>query len=292
MITHLLAIDGGGTKTALRLTSKEAHTAGPFVTLTFGPSSLTQQGLDGIETIKQAILEVLNSYGLKSEQVAIAVGVAGAGNPLMRQELQSALAEFPYAIVTTDAHISLIGANLGKPVNAIAIGTGSVATRLEENGHTQVFGGWGFPIGDEAGGAWLGQQATRALIDSMDTGIWTPIGQKLRKLISSERSGVLQWLKTATATDFARFAPLVIESAQQQCSTSQAILLEAKQEVDKLVTKCCTDNELPIVFLGSLGQYYQTHLAPEWQQRRVEPRGDALDGGILLALQQVEKIYE
>lgn len=129
----------------------------------------------------------------------------------------------------------------------------------------------------------------------MDTGIWTPIGQKLRKLIGGERSAVLQWLKTATATDFASFAsfaPLVIESAQQQCSASQAILLEAKQEVDKLVTKCCADNELPIVFLGSLGQYYQTHLASEWQQRRIEPRGDALDGGILLALQQVEKIYE
>lgn len=292
MITHLLAVDGGGTKTALRLTPKEAHTTGPFVTLTFGPSSLTQQKELGIQTLVKAIQECLDTHDLKPNQVAIAIGVAGAGNPEMRQKLEQALIEFPQATVTTDAHISLLGANHGEPVNAIAIGTGSVATRLESNGEATLYGGWGFPIADEGGGAWLGQQAVRALIDSMDTGIWTPIGQKLSEVIGKERSQVLRWLKLANATDFAEFAPIVIQFASHECSASQAIMLEASEHIDKLISKCCKGNNLPIAMLGSLGQYYQQHLASNWQQRVIQAKGDALDGATILALQQVEKIYE
>mgnify|MGYP000666336588 CR=1 FL=1 len=50
----------------------------------------------------------------------IVVGVAGAGNLELKQQLQLALTNYPYCQVTADAHISLLGANQGQPTNVIA----------------------------------------------------------------------------------------------------------------------------------------------------------------------------
>lgn len=292
MITHLLAVDGGGTKTALRLTPLEPLTTDPFFTLTTGPSSLTQQGSAAIATIKDAIEHSLEQCHLKAINVSIVVGVAGAGNLELKQQLQKALAGYPYCIVITDAHISLLGANNGNAVNTIAIGTGSVAMTLTEDGETAQFGGWGFPIGDEAGGAWLGQQAIRALIESIETIQFSPLTDYLIQHFGHDRKALLQWLKTAKAADFAQLAPIVIEYAGQGCPNSQAILDEAYRHIDNLITKCCENNELDIAFLGSLGAYYQTHLNANWQKRVIKPKGNALDGATLLAKQQVELINE
>lgn len=292
MITHLLAIDGGGTKTALRLTPLAALTTDPFFTLTSGPSSLTQQGSAAITTIKDAIEHCLEQCHLKAKNVSIVIGVAGAGNLELKQQLQNALECYPHCLIMTDAHISLLGANNGQAVNTIAIGTGSVAMTLESNGESALFGGWGFPIGDEAGGAWLGQQAVRVLINSMETMETSPLTDYLIQHFGRDRQALLQWLKTAKAADFAQLAPIVIEYAEQGCRNSQAILDEAHRHIDNLITKCCKNNELDIAFLGSLGAYYQAHLKTHWQQRVINAKGNALDGATLLAKQQVELINE
>lgn len=292
MITHLLAVDGGGTKTALRLTTLEPLKTDPFFTLTSGPSSLTQQGSVAIATIKHAIEHCLNQCQLKADNVFVAIGVAGAGNQELKQQLQDSLVQYPYCLVTTDAHISLLGAKHGESVNTIAIGTGAVATTLESNGEISLFGGWGFPIGDEAGGAWLGQQAVRALIDAIETQKHSPLTNYLANHFGQDRKSLLQWLKQAKAADYAQFAPVVIEYGEQDCGVSQSILAEAHRHIDNLITKCCKNNELDIAFLGSLGAYYQAHLQAHWQHRVIQPKGTALDGAILLAKQQVELINE
>jgi len=292
MITHLLAVDGGGTKTALRLTPLEPLKTAPFFTLTFGPSSLTQQGPAAIETIRSAIAQCLREHQLRPAHVSIVVGVAGAGNIELKQQLQLALSRYPICQVTTDAHISLLGANDGMPVNTIAIGTGSVATKFSTTGEISIYGGWGFPIGDEGGGAWLGQQAVRSLISAIETGHHSAITKQLSKTIGHTRPMVLQWLKTANASTFAQFAPDVLNAAQQGCEYSKNILLQANQHIDKLITKCCKNNELDIAFLGSLGAYYQSHIQPQWRSRVIQTKGSALDGATLLARQQMDVTNE
>ncbi|MFB9216554.1 BadF/BadG/BcrA/BcrD ATPase family protein [Vibrio sinaloensis] len=292
MITHLLAIDGGGSKTALRLTSLEPLTADPFFTLTLGPSSLTQYGQQAIELLTKAIADCLKQHQLHAKQVSIVIGVAGAGNYELKQQLQTALTRYPHCLITSDAHISLLGANLGKPINVIALGTGSVASQLLPNGESRTYGGWGFPIGDQGGGAWLGQQAIRALIYALEGHKLSPLTTYLQSEVGKTRSQIISWLNKASATEFAQFAPEIIGFSKQSCPDSQAILHQGRLNIDTLITKCCENNELDIAFLGSLSAYYQANLAEKWQPRVIQAKGDALDGATLLAKQQVDNCNE
>lgn len=288
MITHLLAIDGGGTKTALRLTALDSLATNPAFILTVGPSSLTQQKEQAHHQIREAIETCLAQVKLTPQQVFIVIGVAGAGNVNAKQALEQSLLKYPNCLVTTDAHISLLGVNQGQAVNCLAIGTGSVATRLETDGSTHMYGGWGFPIGDQGGGAWLGQEAVQALIESIELHTTSPLTDYLSQHLGSQRCDVLQWLTTANASRFAQLAPALLDHDHQGCPVSQKILQRGQNHIDKLVTKCCENNELDIAFLGSLGAYYQQHISEKWRSRLISPKGDALDGATLLARQQVE----
>ena len=59
----------------------------------------------------------------------------------------------------SDALTTLLGAHAGQPGVIVAIGTGSVGEVLHADGSRHEVGGWGFPSGDEAGGAWIGMRA-------------------------------------------------------------------------------------------------------------------------------------
>ncbi|WP_428771210.1 BadF/BadG/BcrA/BcrD ATPase family protein [Vibrio sp.] len=285
MITHYLAVDGGGTKTAIQLTLACHNGAEHVSTLTTGPSSLTQQGKQGIQTIVSGVQQMLRQHQLSPAQCMLVAGVAGASHSELKQQLDSALSSFPNRLVTTDAHISLAGAANGNAVNCIAIGTGTVATRLNPDNSVALIGGWGFPIGDQGGGAWLGFEAVRALIHSIDVGQSNTLADVIRLTVGSHRLEVLNWVKTANATRYAQLAPAVSDSANQGCVVAQTIIRRGVEHIESLVKDCCENNELAIVFLGSLGQYYQPKLANQWQTRCIVPQGTALDGATLLASQ-------
>lgn len=285
MITHYLAVDGGGTKTAIRLTPVCHNGAEYASTLTTGPSSLSQQGEQGISTIVGGLRELIQQHQLTPAQCMLVAGVAGAGNSELKKQLDSALAPFPHRLVTTDAHISLAGAANGNAVNCIAIGTGTVATRLNPDASVSLVGGWGFPIGDQGGGAWLGFEAVRALIRSIDSAQPNALGDVIRSATGSQRAEILNWVKTANATRYAQLAPAVIDCAKKGCIEAEAIIAQGVEHIESLVRDCCQHNDLDIVFLGSLGQYYQPKLANQWQNRCIVPQGTALDGATLLASQ-------
>lgn len=142
MITHTLAVDGGGTKTAMRL-KQISPTPSVIQERTLAATSLTLYGETAITQLTNYIEEMLSVNQIKAKQCYIVVGVAGAGNKQLKAKLQSALAHCPHLYVTTDAEASVFGANAGQGVNCIAIGTGSVAIQLDSEYVTHQFGGWG-----------------------------------------------------------------------------------------------------------------------------------------------------
>ncbi len=285
MITHYLAVDGGGTKTAIRLTPVYSNGSEHATTLTTGPSSLTQQGVQGIQTIVGGLREIIQQHQLSPAQCALVAGVAGVSNSEIKEQLDIALAPFPYRLITTDAHISLAGAANGNAVNCLAIGTGTVATRLNPDNSVSLIGGWGFPIGDQGGGAWLGFEAVRALIRSHDIAQPNALADMIRAVTGSQRSDILSWVKAANATRYAQLAPAVIDCANKGCVEAKAIIAQGVEHIESLVSDCCQNNDLDIIFLGSLGQYYQPKLANHWQNRCIAPQGNALDGATLMASQ-------
>ena len=115
-----------------------------------------------IETLKEASVE-------PSEVQCIGAGMAGADQAAewLKKELVSL---FPKSRITVapDYEIALIGAH-GKRYGIIILsGTGSSACGINGSGESAHSGGWGYLIGDEGGGYWLGMQTIKAAANTAD----------------------------------------------------------------------------------------------------------------------------
>ncbi|GGW71946.1 BadF/BadG/BcrA/BcrD ATPase family protein [Alishewanella tabrizica] len=276
---YLLAIDGGGTKTVGQLYCPHS---GQRWQGRAGPAQLTNDYASARQNVYDLCQQLLTQAGVEPAQIVAIIGLAGAGNPSLHHAFLNDLA-LPFAAwqLTTDARISLYGANLGHPVAVVAIGTGSVGMRLQADGTELQVGGWGFTLGDEGGGAWLGKLLVRALLWQLD---WqrplTPLLQATGAICGTNVAAILPWLKQATASDFAALAPLVYhytEPLAEQLRQQQA------QAIAELARCSLADQALPLVFLGGLAEQCLPYLSESLRQHLQPAKGDALAGGLALA---------
>ncbi|WP_286295603.1 BadF/BadG/BcrA/BcrD ATPase family protein [Vibrio apostichopi] len=288
MITHTLAVDGGGTKTAVRL-KKIEPTSIVIEEFILPATSLTLYGEAAVTQLTHYIDDILATNQIIPKQCYIVLGVAGAGNTQLKSKLKSALAHCPHLYITTDAEASVFGANAGQGVNCIAIGTGSVAIQLNYLHETLQFGGWGFPIGDQGGGAWLGFRAVQQTLTEFDSQRASLTRDLVMKKIGSKRSQILEWISQANATDYAQFARALVD-IESQCQTAKSIIEQGTTQIEQLTQACSNNNTLPIMFLGSLGQFYRERLSPAIQDRSLHVQGNALDGAEVLANQKINQL--
>ncbi|GHG60871.1 glucosamine kinase GspK [Alishewanella longhuensis] len=276
---YLLAIDGGGTKT---LGVLQCQASGQRWHARSGPAQLTNDFAGALKNVRELCQQLCLQAKITEHQITAIIGLAGAGNPELHGYFCQQLA-LPFANwqLTTDARISLYGANLGEPVAVVAIGTGSVAMRLQHDGSELQVGGWGFNIGDEGGGAWLGKQLVRQLLWQID---WQrPLGPLLQAVTThcgADMASILPWLKQAKPTDFAALAPLVY-----QFDDPLALQLQASQAsaISELALCSLNNQALPLVLLGGLAKQCQQFLSDTLRHQLQPAKGDALAGGLVLA---------
>ncbi|MBS3798984.1 BadF/BadG/BcrA/BcrD ATPase family protein [Pseudoalteromonas sp. BDTF-M6] len=286
MANWVLAIDGGGTKTALRLHNPD----GRVVQEQRGPGSSLGHDLQlGCDTLCAQVASILHNAAILAPRVNCVAGVAGAGNPYNQAQLRSRLQALGLAgvKVVSDAITSAYGANLGAPVACIALGTGSVGTRLQADGSTHLVGGWGFTLGDEGGGARLGAMLVQALMQAFDRQqALTPLLEVLAQRVGHSREALSGWLSAAKVQDFARLSELVWPY-QGRCDMASAILQRHTQAVEQLIRDTRGEYDLPVVLLGGLADNTAPLLAPRYQTLVQRARGSALDGAYLLALKNL-----
>lgn len=284
----ILGIDGGGSKTLGRLV--DINTQQQWQAKV-GGASLTNDFEQAWQTIQQLIMQLFDQSGATAQQVVAVIGVAGAGSSARAAKLRHNLA-LPFAelVICNDARTSLFGANLGEPVAVVALGTGSVGARLDQNGQTAFYGGWGFNAGDEGGGAKLGLHAVQAMLAELDqTGqLHSVLAKKIAEQIGRERDTILTWLSAAGPADFARFSQPVFELATR-CPIAKGILDTHCQQVEQLIADTRADTTLPLVMLGGLAEPTQPYLSSHIQPLLIEAKGTALDGGCLMAQRIIEQ---
>jgi glucosamine kinase len=169
-----LGIDGGASKTAFLLVDEYYN---EICHVQSGPSNYLSVGSDAaIEAIKQGI------SALSEQPNIVCAGFAGAGRPdgvaFYREVLQSLL---PGAqiIIESDAFIASIGAIGIDPGVLLIAGTGSIVIGRDKNRAMFRVGGWGPHFGDEGSGFWVGREAVRAALRSVDTQTVTGFAQRL-----------------------------------------------------------------------------------------------------------------
>jgi glucosamine kinase len=158
-----LGIDGGGSKTTFLLVDEYYN---EICHIQSGPSNWLSVGADAA---KEAITEGISR--LTEQPNIVCAGFAGAARPeslsLYREILQS-LIPGAQIIIESDAFIASIGAIGIDPGILLIAGTGSIVIGRDKDRSMFRVGGWGPYFGDEGSGFWIGREAVRAALRSLD----------------------------------------------------------------------------------------------------------------------------
>ena len=165
-----LGLDGGGTKTKATLIDGDAR---EVARATSGPSNYHSTGQETAQVSLQAAMrQVLDQAAVTWDDVAaIGLGMAGVARPRDFQVVRAMLTEIAPATclaLTHDAEAALVGGVGRRHGVALIAGTGAMAYGVNARGQTRRADGWGYLLGDEGSGYWIGREALRATARACD----------------------------------------------------------------------------------------------------------------------------
>lgn len=280
-----LGVDGGGTRCRARLETEDGRVLGRGLA---GPASMRF----GFSTARDAILEAteqaLAEAGLTKEalsQVFAGIGLAGTGQTGAREALESWMHPFAAAWFEGDGYVAYLGAFGGGEGGIVVVGTGSIGLTYKDR--TVRVGGYGFPVSDEGSGADLGLNALRHAMRTLDgRAAPTDFSMEVLARFAGDPARVIDWMESATATDYAAFAPLVVRHASAGDPVALGLMQQAAGQIAQLVEALFAKGAPRVALIGGLADIVKGYLPPETGGRLTPPQADAMAGGILLAKQK------
>jgi glucosamine kinase len=282
-LRYLIGVDGGGTGTRARIAQADG---GVLATGHAGPSALGQGVQQAWKHVEQAIGDAARQAGLSElvfEQCGIALGLSGAHVRSRRDAFLASAPDFGHIALFDDGSTTLHGALRGAPGAVIAAGTGSIGEALWPDGRRVTVGGWGFGVGDEGSGAWLGLRAMRIAHRVQDGRLpASPLAEALFDIAGRDRAALLAWAERSGQAAYAALAPLVFELETRDPAAAR-LVGQAVQALEATAAALDPAGRLPLVLTGSIGLRLRPRLATALQARLVEPAGDSADGALWLA---------
>lgn len=278
-----IGIDGGGTGTRAVLADRHGR---ELAQGRGGPSGL---GL-GIErawaSIGAACADAFTQAGFAFDwsQCALGCGLAGVNNAAWLAAFR-AQAPLGALAIESDAYTTVVGAHGGAPGLIVALGTGSIAAALDAAGACRIAGGFGFPSGDEASGAWLGVRALAYAQQALDGRV--PHDAFAAALLAEtgarDRDALVQWSCDANQTIYARLAPVVF--AHRTHPVAGALIAQAGDEIGKMIDALDPQQALPVALCGGLADALAPAVPARHAARLRAPLDDSAHGALRLALQ-------
>ena len=278
-----IGVDGGGTGCRARIEDAEGRVLGAGIA---GPAAV-RLGIDtSMAALKTASLAAVAEAGLPAEMLSsmdAGVGLAGIGRKGALEQIVAQPHPFRSVVYVNDANIACIGAHGGRDGGIVIIGTGSVGLAVFGGGEVRV-GGYGFPISDEGSGADLGLQAIRVALRAYDgRAVATNFTREVMTRFKNDPFEAVSWMDRATATDYARLAPLVMRHADAGDPVSRRIVRDAAEQIDELIRKLVGSGAPRVALLGGLASPMEPWLAPDVQRNLSPVEGDAIAGALYLA---------
>ncbi|HVL66422.1 MAG TPA: BadF/BadG/BcrA/BcrD ATPase family protein [Vicinamibacterales bacterium] len=164
---HVLGIDAGGTKTVCLL----ADDTGAVLS----ESRSTGANLQAVGELEvEKVLHRVMEEAIGDRHVvpaAICLGIAGVDRPDDAAVVRGIMKRIGYkarVLVVNDALVALEAGAPGEPGVVIISGTGSICYGRNAVGDAARSGGWGYVLGDEGSGYWIGRAALRAVLREAD----------------------------------------------------------------------------------------------------------------------------
>ena len=164
---HVIGIDAGGTKTVCLLATEH----GEIVARARGDGA-NLQAVGELQVEK--ILHTVMAQAIGDRRLvpaAICLGIAGVDRPndaAVVRGIMQRIGLHSRIVIVNDALIALETAAPGQPGVVIISGTGSIAYGRNAAGEAARSGGWGYVLGDEGSGYWIGRAALRAVLRAAD----------------------------------------------------------------------------------------------------------------------------
>ncbi len=280
---YILAVDGGGTGCRALLADSNGD---PIGRSTSGPANIGADPATALDNIMRAATLAVHDAGLDvsilNETCAV-FGLAGANSLPDKDRVEQSL-PFGKVKIVSDAVTALQGA-LGQKDGAIVIlGTGSVFVRREEDAF-EIIGGRGFMLSDHAGGARLGRELLEETLLTLD-GMTehTELADAVLARFNGDMRQIITFSRTATAADYAAFAPIVFDYAHKGDALGLSILQRACSYIARGLDRLGIETLARFSLTGGLASSYAALPFLPHRERFRPALGDALQGALSLAL--------
>jgi glucosamine kinase len=279
-------VDGGASNTRVALYDTSGNRLGLSVG---GPTSLTLRGAEAWQEILAVLENVARAVSLEGDYLAqthFGIGLAGANNTRQRDLFMAAAPSAGGLRVSTDAYIAALGAHGAAPGAVVIVGTGSVGYRIEAAGRCRLVGGWGFQVGDEGSGAWIGRQAIMQVVKVLDArhrNRSTALHHTIAERCGTTREDMLAWLWQAEPAQFAELAPMVLDCAGDGDTAAMAIVTAAGREIDALAEALDPGRQVPLALVGGLAEPLDPFLPDRLRNWVRAPKQEPLLGALMLA---------
>jgi glucosamine kinase len=280
---YKLGIDGGGTGCRARLTDIDGRILGEGEA---GPANLTL-GIDvASRSIMDATRKALSAAGLSEDLLSstdAGLGLAAANVPQHRQAFERVALPFRSVCLRSDAETACLGAHGGRDGAILILGTGSQGV-LHQAGRFHTVGGWGFALSDSGSGAILGRAAVRRAFQAHE-GIEpaSPFTAAVMERFGNDLSAMLAWASDAKPRDWAEFARMTFDHAAQGDEIARQLALANAGAVERMLDRLAALGARRIALMGGVAKPTMGYLSPRHLPMLTEPRGDAMDGALLLS---------
>jgi N-acetylglucosamine kinase-like BadF-type ATPase len=138
-------------------------------------------------------------------------------------------------------------------------GTGSVAYAINEKSESLKIGGWGYLLGDEGAGYWIGKEAIRLSLFQIENEVKFAEGSLsdriLKKIQADDWSGIKAFVYSKDRAEIAALSKIVDQAAEAGDAEAISILKKAAGHLSDLVNR--TDGvllrkSLPVKFTGGI----------------------------------------
>lgn len=278
-----LGIDGGGTKCRVRLRSDQGVLLGEGFG---GRANLRLEPAVVWDSVLSAVRQAMIAANLDEsdfERTHVGMGAAGAGQTSALDRFMAHPHPFASMTVDTDAHTAWLGAFGGHDGAILIVGTGSCGYG-SVGGKRHYVGGWGFEISDEGSGAALGREALRHAIWAHDgRAAATGLSDAILAEFGHRPEAMVDWVGKARGSEYARFAPIVLEHANRRDSLAMLLIQRAAADLSQIAIRLLDLGAPAVCLFGGLAEPLRPWLPPPVQAAIATPAADALDGAILLA---------
>lgn len=288
--TLFIGIDGGGSKCKAIISNSKGDILGTGLG---GPANPFYGLQIAINSIVEASENALVDTGMENKSLSCLVagiGLAGVNLPELFQKIQDWKHPFAKMYLTTDMDIANIGAHNDQYGAVIIVGTGSCGyVSLPGTKHT--FGGYGFPIGDKASGAWIGLKAieyTLLVLDGFSSDSLLAI--KICEFFSVDTGYELSQKFVGQASrQYAKIASLVFECADKGDAKALEIINQGIDYISILAETLIEDSSTRLCMIGGLSKYFLSRLEPKLASYFSEVLDQPEVGAVKFAIQNLEE---